>query len=139
MGDAHLALAVCAAYVFDIGNLDSLRTIADVRDAVRAYYMLVTVNPTAGAYYNIGGDHSCTVGDILNTLLSYSAMKDAISIKTDPDRIRPVDADLQVPDTRKCSNHTGWAAEIPFDQTMRDLLEYRRMRVATEGNRFLTR
>ena len=125
--------------VLKVGNLDSLRTIADVRDAVRAYYMLVTVNPTAGAYYNIGGDHSCTVGDILNTLLSYSAMKDAISIKTDPDRIRPVDADLQVPDTRKFTDHTGWAAEISFEQTMRDLLDYWRTRVATEGNRFLTR
>ncbi len=125
--------------VLKVGNLDSLRTIADVRDAVRAYYMLVTVNPTAGAYYNIGGDHSCTVGDILNTLLSYSAMKDEISIETDPDRIRPVDADLQVPDTRKFTDHTGWAAEIPFEKTMRDLLDYWRTRVATEGNKFLTR
>ena len=125
--------------VLKVGNLDSLRTIADVRDAVRAYYMLVTVNPMAGAYYNIGGDHSCTVGDILNTLLSYSAVKDAISIETDPDRIRPVDADLQVPDTRKFTDHTGWAAEIPFEKTMRDLLDYWRARVATEGNRFLTR
>lgn len=125
--------------VLKVGNLDSLRTIADVRDAVRAYYMLVTINPTAGAYYNIGGTHSCTVRDILNTLLSYSAMKDDISIETDPDRIRPVDADLQVPDTRKFIDHTGWAAEIPFDQTMRDLLEYWRTRVATEGNTFLTR
>lgn len=125
--------------VLKVGNLDSLRTIADVRDAVRAYYMLVTVNPMAGAYYNIGGDHSCTVGDILNTLLSYSAVKDAISIETDPDRIRPVDANLQVPDTRKFTDHTGWAAEIPFEKTMRDLLDYWRARVATEGNRFLTR
>ena len=125
--------------VLKVGNLNSLRTIADVRDAVRAYYMLVTVNPKAGAYYNIGGDHSCTVGDILNTLLSYSAVKDAISIETDPDRIRPVDADLQVPDTRKFTDHTGWAAEIPFEKTMRDLLDYWRARVATEGNRFLTR
>ena len=125
--------------VLKVGNLDSLRTIADVRDAVRAYYMLVTVNPTAGAYYNIGGDHSCTVGDILNTLLSYSAMKDEISIETDPDRIRPVDADLQVPNTKKFTDHTGWAAEIPFEKTMRDLLDYWRTRVATEGNKFLTR
>ncbi len=47
--------------VVKVGNLQSLRTVADVRDAVRAYYMLVTVNPTPGAYYNIGGNHSCTV------------------------------------------------------------------------------
>src|SRR4029077_21141185 len=37
------------------GNLDSLRTWADVRDAVRAYFMLVTVKPTPGEGYNIGG------------------------------------------------------------------------------------
>lgn len=40
-----------------VGNLKSLRTYADVRDAVRAYYMLVTVNPIAGEYYNIGGSY----------------------------------------------------------------------------------
>ena len=41
--------------VIKVGNLDSLRTWSDVRDAVRAYYMLVTENPTPGEYYNIGG------------------------------------------------------------------------------------
>src|SRR5919197_4868644 len=58
--------------VVKVGNLDSLRTVADVRDAVRAYHMLVTIKPTPGAYYNIGGKHSCTVKDILDTLLSFS-------------------------------------------------------------------
>lgn len=125
--------------VLKVGNLESLRTIADVRDAVRAYHMLVTVKPTAGAYYNIGGTHSCTVGEILETLLSYSTMKSEISVETDPDRIRPVDADLQIPDTRKFASHTGWSTVIPFEQTMKDLLDYWRDRVSTEGNKFLTR
>lgn len=58
-----------------VGNLQSLRTYADVRDAVRAYYMLVTVNPIAGEYYNIGGAYTCEVGDTLNTLISYSTKK----------------------------------------------------------------
>src|SRR6267142_2192960 len=58
--------------VVKVGNLQSLRTWSDVRDAVRAYYLLVTVNPTAGAYYNIGGNHSCTVKEILDTLISFS-------------------------------------------------------------------
>src|ERR1700754_3429528 len=39
--------------VVKVGNLESLRTWADVRDAVRAYHMLVTVNPTPAEYYNI--------------------------------------------------------------------------------------
>ncbi|MBG06282.1 MAG: GDP-mannose 4,6-dehydratase [Rhodospirillaceae bacterium] len=125
--------------VIKVGNLDSLRTVADVRDAVRAYFMLVTVKPDAGAYYNIGGTHSCTVGDILDMLLSFSERKSEIRIETDPDRLRPIDADLQVPDTRKFTQHTGWAPQIPFEQTMRDLLDYWRERVARDGDRFLTR
>jgi GDP-mannose 4,6-dehydratase len=125
--------------VVKVGNLQSLRTIADVRDAVRAYYMLLTVNPVAGAYYNIGGVHSCTVGDILDTLLSYSTRKSEIRIEVDPDRLRPIDADLQIPNVAKFSKHTGWKPEIAYDKTLRDLLDYWRSRVEVEGNRFLTR
>ena len=125
--------------VVKVGNLQSLRTIADVRDAVRAYYMLVTVKPTAGAYYNIGGRHSCTVGEILQTLLSFSPSKPEIRIEVDPDRLRPIDADLQVPNTAKFEAHTGWKPEISYEQTLRDLLDYWRGRIKMEGNRFLTR
>src|SRR5262249_19144274 len=125
--------------VVKVGNLQSLRTIADVRDAVRAYYLLVTVNPAAGAYYNIGGTHSCTVKDILDSLISFSPCKNDIRVEVDPDRLRPIDADLQVPNTSKFTAHTGWRPEIPYDKTLRDLLHYWRARVATEGDRFLTR
>ncbi|CAO3362871.1 GDP-mannose 4,6-dehydratase [Azospirillum melinis] len=125
--------------VIKVGNLASLRTIADVRDAVRAYHMLVTVNPIAGEAYNIGGTHSCTVGEVLDMLLSLSPMGRDIRVEVDPDRLRPIDADLQVPDTSKFTRHTGWRPEIPFETTMRDLLEYWRWRIATEGNHFLVR
>lgn len=123
--------------VVKTGNLDSLRTFADVRDAVRAYYMLVTVNPMPGAYYNIGGTYTCTVGNMLRTLLSMSTKND-IRIETDPERLRPIDADLQVPNTAKFKAVTGWEPKIPFEQTMNDLLEYWRERVRS-GQEFLTR
>ncbi|MEG6512204.1 GDP-mannose 4,6-dehydratase [Desulforamulus ruminis] len=124
--------------VVKVGNLDSLRTWADVRDAVRAYYMLVTVNPMPGAYYNIGGQYTCTIREMLDTLLSYSTCKEDIRVEIDPDRLRPIDADLQVPDTRKFESHTGWKSEIPFEKTMKDLLNYWRERVSG-GQGFLTR
>lgn len=119
------------------GNLDSLRTWADVRDAVRAYYMLVTVNPTGGEYYNIGGTYTCSVRDMLSTLLNMSTRKDIV-VETDPERLRPIDADLQVPDTTKFTSHTGWKPEISFEETMGDLLNYWRNRV-NKGEQFLTR
>ena len=119
--------------VVKVGNLDSLRTYADVRDAVRAYYMLLTVNPVKGEYYNIGGTYTCKVGDTLNALISYSTAKDDIKIEIDPARLRPIDADLQVPDCSKFTEHTGWNPEIPFEKTMRDLLDYWRGRIKTTG------
>lgn len=122
--------------VIHTGNLDSLRTWADVRDAVRAYYMLVTINPIAGAYYNIGGAYSCTVREMLQTLLDMSEIK--FTIQTDTERLRPIDADLQVPDTAKFKAHTGWEPQISFETTMRDLLEYWRGKVKS-GGLFLTR
>jgi len=120
-----------------VGNLESLRTWADVRDAVRAYHLLVTVKPVPGAYYNIGGDFTCTVGDMLAHLLSLSS-RDDIEVVQDPERLRPIDADLQVPDTSKFRAHTGWAPRIPFAQTMQDLLDYWREAVRS-GRNFLVR
>ncbi len=123
--------------VLKVGNLDSLRTWADVRDAVRAYYLLVTVNPIAGQSYNIGGTYSCTIRQMLDYLLSLSSRKD-ILVEVDPQRLRPIDADLQVPDTSKFHRHTGWEPQIPFEKTMSDLLNYWRERIAA-GHTMLTR
>ena len=123
--------------VVKVGNLDSLRTWADVRDAVRAYFMLVTMDPTPGAYYNIGGQYTCTVRAMLDTLIGMSTCRD-IRVAIDPDRLRPIDADLQVPDTTKFQKHTGWQPTIPFETTMKDLLEYWRGRVG-KNEYFLSR
>lgn len=123
--------------VVQTGNLESMRTWSDVRDAVRAYHLAVTVDPVPGSYYNIGGSFSCTVGDMLRHLIGLSTCRE-IRIETDPARLRPLDADLQIPDTGKFRRHTGWQPEIPFERTMADLLEYWRQRIAA-GHRFLTR
>jgi GDPmannose 4,6-dehydratase len=123
--------------VIYVGNLDSLRTYADVRDAVKAYYMLLTINPIGGEYYNIGGTYTCKIGDMLNYLISKSTV-DNIKIEIDPERLRPIDADLQVPNCEKFKKHTGWEPSIPFEQTMDDLLEYWRNKVKN-GRKFLNR
>jgi GDPmannose 4,6-dehydratase len=112
------------------GNLDSLRTIADVRDAVRAYHMLLTVNPVRGAVYNIGGEHTCKVGEILDDLICLSRSV-KIRKELDPNRVRPLDADLQVPDCTKFKEATGWKPEISYQQTLQDLMSYWRSRVAS--------
>ncbi len=123
-------IAMCLAGKLDrvrVGNLDSLRTIADVRDAVAAYHMLLTVNPQPGEVYNIGGDYTCTVGDILDKLFDLAGQR--FPVEVDQSRLRPLDADLQVPDCSKFKAHTGWKPIFPFQQTMFDLLLYWQKRV----------
>ena len=125
--------------VVKTGNLNSVRTIADVRDAVEAYYILVT-SPSIprGTYFNIGGSYTTTVEKILDTLISMSSTNN-ITHSIDPDRLRPIDADLQIPDIKKFKDLTSWSPRIPFEQTMLDLLDYWRGRVSASGNKFLLR
>lgn len=121
-----------------VGNLKSLRTIADVRDACEAYYLLVTKRPQFGEVYNIGGQFTCTVGEILDKLISLSKIKN-IKIKIDKQRLRPIDADLQIPDTSKFINHTQWKPKFSFDETMLDLLNYWRNLILINKNSFINR
>ena len=110
-----------------VGNLESVRTIADVRDAVRAYRLALTVNPKRGAVYNIGGVDTLTVGEILDLLFELSGTRYPVAI--DPVRVRAVDADFQIPDCTRFCKVTGWEPTIDARTTLRDLLEYWRARV----------
>jgi GDP-mannose 4,6-dehydratase len=114
--------------IIKVGNLDSMRTFADVRDAVVAYYLAVTSNLNPGSVFNIGGTHSCTVGEMLQKLIALSSV-DSIKIELDPTRIRPIDADLQIPDTSAFRSATNWKPVISFETTMSDLLHYWRVKI----------
>ncbi len=118
--------------VVRVGNLNSMRTFADVRDAVNAYHLALEANLPAGSTFNIGGNHSCTVGEMLEFLINLST-ESKIQIKEDPNRIRPVDADLQIPDVSAFVTATGWQPKISFNQTMEELLAYWRERVRKQG------
>lgn len=110
------------------GNLASLRTVADVRDAVAAYHLAVT--KARPGVYNIGGNYTDTVGGILQSLSGYANVP--LFTAEDPARLRPIDADNQVPDCTKFKREAGWEPLIPFEKTMLDLLNYWRERVKTE-------
>lgn len=105
------------------GNLDSIRTWADVRDAVRAYYVLVR-ECTPGEVYNIGGDTTKTIGEMLNFLLSLSPIGGTIKLEQDPKLLRPYDVTLQIPDCSKFNDATNWKPSISFEKLMRDLLDW---------------
>ena len=108
------------------GNLNSIRTFADVRDAVRAYYLLVR-KCTPGEVYNIGGNDKRTIQEVLDYLLSLSKVD--IKPTLDESLLRPSDITLQVPDSTKFIEETGWKPKYNFEQTMEDLLNWYRENV----------
>jgi len=114
--------------VVKVGNLDSVRTFLDVGDAVRAYWTLVN-KCKPGEVYNIGGNETMTVGEMLEKLLKLSTRNDIV-VETDPERLRPSDVTLQIPDTSKFRNETGWKPEVLFDKTLENLLNYWRKEIA---------
>lgn len=108
--------------VVKVGNLKSIRTFLDVRDAVKAYWLLVNKCPP-GEVYNIGGIETMSVGDMLNRLLKLSKVKN-ITIEVSPSRLRPSDVTLQIPCIDKFTKTTGWKPQIKFEKTLEDLLNY---------------
>lgn len=113
--------------VICVGNLDSIRTFADVRDAVKAYWILD--RNMAGEVFNIGGNVTMTIREMLNKLLKLAETSEKITTKKLPGKLRPADVTLQIPDTAKFRKATGWKPRIPFEETLEDLLNYWREKI----------
>ena len=104
------------------GNLDSTRTYAHIDDAISAYWVCSN-SDKFGEVYNIGGEQTCTVGDALDKLISMSTKKD-LKKKLDPDRVRPTDITLQIPDTTKFRHEFAWTPRKGLKDVCEDLLDY---------------
>jgi len=111
--------------VMYVGNLDASRDFSDVRDVVRAYYLALEKGK-GGEVYNICSETSHTIREMLDMLLAHSDAK--IEVKQDPARLRPSDVPRLLGDASKFRNDTGWKPEIPFETTVKDMLEYWRQR-----------
>lgn len=103
------------------GNLSSVRTIIDVRDAVRAYWEAILFCEP-GEVYNIGGSESATVGEILQRLVAMA--EKPIPSRTDPNLLRPVDLALQIPSVEKFMKATGWKPHYTIDKSLSRLLSH---------------
>lgn len=111
------------------GNLDSVRTMVDVRDMVDAYWKVV-LHCEPGQSYNIGGDTKISVGEFLEKLIGLAECE--VKIRQDPKLLRPSDVTLQIPDSRKFRKATGWKPVYSFEESIRHLLEHCRQQVALE-------
>ena len=113
--------------VIRVGNIEAIRDFTDVRDMVRAYWLAVT-KATPGEVYNIATGKGISIRAMLDLVLSFSQVE--VKVEVDPDRLRPSDVEILIGDSSKFRADTGWEPRIPFDQTVRDLLDYWRKRLA---------
>jgi GDPmannose 4,6-dehydratase len=113
--------------IIRVGNLSSIRTFQDARDAVRAYYLLIEkaglglVKP--GECFNIAGEVALRLDKVVDLLISMSKIKE-IKVLTDVERLRPIDADYQMFDNTKIKSLIEWTPEIPVEKMLKDLLDH---------------
>src|SRR3989338_5049472 len=111
------------------GNLDSTRTLIDVRDAMESYWVAMQ-KCQFGEVYNIGGATVIKVGEFLDVLKKLA--KTEIPSRVDPKLLRPMDVTLQIPDTSKFEKETGWKPKYDFEDSVAFLLDHCRKEVAKE-------
>ena len=110
-------------------DLKPTRDFSDVRDIVRAYWLLLE-RGTPGEVYNLCSETEWSIERVLNFLIGQSTVT-RIEIRQDPARLRPSD----VPALRGCREKVeralGWRGVIPLEQTLTDLLDYWRQRIGS--------
>lgn len=107
--------------VIRVGNLEAMRDFSDVRDVVRAYYLVATKGQP-GEVYNVGSGDAVSVQRLLDFFVRECRVP--INVEIDPERYRPVDVPVSWTDTTKLREATGWRPSIPLERTLGDVLEY---------------
>ena len=109
-----------------VGNLSAKRDFTDVRDMVNGYF-LATQKGEPGEVYNICSGRAVKIEKVLDLLLKMSKVK--VKVEQDPTRMRPSDIPILKGDCSKFKRQTGWRPKIPFEKTLKDLLNYWREKV----------
>ncbi len=110
----------------NVGNLDVERDFSDVRDIARAY-LLAVQKCKPGEIYNICSGKAYNIGKMLDVMKSFSTEK--VKVAVDSARVRKEDVPVLYGDNTKFAKATGWKPKIPFEKTLKDILEYWRTKV----------
>jgi GDP-4-dehydro-6-deoxy-D-mannose reductase len=108
-----------------VGNLDAVRDFLDVEDVVDAYVRLLEPQVAARAY-NVASGVPRTVREVLDALLELAGLRredagGSVVVEVEPERWRPTDR--AVGDATRLREATGWSPSVPFDVTLRELLD----------------
>jgi GDP-4-dehydro-6-deoxy-D-mannose reductase len=114
--------------VVRVGDLSPRRDYSDVRDIVRGYWKLLQ-HGEPGEVYNLCSGRSWVIQQVLDFFLEQSTKK-GIAVEVEAARLRPSDVMILEGDSSKIRKAVDWEVEIPFEQTLRDLLSYWRQRIS---------
>lgn len=106
--------------VVRVGNLDAERDFTDVRDVVRAYWLLAQ-SGEAGAAYNVGSGVARPIRWLLDQLLGMTQAN--VSVEPDPARMRPSDIPRSVCNNARLVEACGWQPEVDLRSSLRDMLD----------------
>jgi GDP-4-dehydro-6-deoxy-D-mannose reductase len=109
--------------VIEMGNLDVRRDYTDVRDVVRAY-SLALKHCRAGESYNVTSGRPIVLRQGVDILARLARVP--VVIRSSPAEFRPHDIPVLTGDPGRFKKATGWQPQIPFEQTLADLLDYYR-------------
>lgn len=112
-----------------VGDLSAERDLVDVRDACRAYRLLLDRSVPAGTY-NVGSGGTVTMAQILELLVGL--VRVPVRVERDEARVRPAEIPRLAVDPSKLQAATGWEPAIPLEQTLADALEAARASLLAE-------
>ena len=103
------------------GNLSVIRDFLDVRDVVKAYYLLLKKG-RSGEVYNICSGNGILLSDIISKMSEILNL--SIETKINPDLIRPNENKKIIGSYQKIKNELGWQPEIPLNKSLEDIIRY---------------
>jgi GDP-4-dehydro-6-deoxy-D-mannose reductase len=116
-----------ATPLIHVGDLDARRDWTDVRDVVRAYWMIAH-SGKYGEVYNVCTGKTWSILQMLDTLLMFTD-KSQLEIIQDSDRMRPSDVPILLGDCSKLKSVIDWKPEISFEEMLKSLLNYWRTKL----------
>lgn len=107
--------------VLRVGNLNIQRDFTDIRDVVRAYWMLAE-RGLPGEVYNVGRGQAPALREIVEQIKKQTTVP--FSLAVDKGRLRPLDTPAIQSSIGKIREHVGWMPEIPLENTVQDMMNY---------------
>lgn len=101
------------------GDLAIVRDFVDVRDVVKAYFLLLTKG-TKGEVYNICSGKGVALKEVVNMIADEVGVK--VAVRIDPDYVRPSENMEIVGSAYKIESELGWKREYEFGQTIKDMI-----------------